>query len=209
MDSAQTVSGGTRKGFRTLVFVALVVVASVWNSTVYGLFGLIGVPGGLFGTIVTALMTPLAAIGILLLGLAAYIGVPLLNPRVTLTAGPAPGHAGDTIEVSWVLEGSIDRIPRLSIVAEGLEEVSGGWRTQRHVFRRQQVFQTTERSKIRSGSTTIEIPKNSPPSFLGRSHRLAWVIRLQCGAAHWPNVCQEIDFPIVPGSVAAARPAVA
>ncbi|CAK0760695.1 hypothetical protein WCLP8_3230014 [uncultured Gammaproteobacteria bacterium] len=198
MDSAQTVSGGTKKGFRTLVFVALVVVASIWNSTVYGLFGLLGSPDGLLGTIVAALMMPLAAIGIALLGAAAYIGVPLLNPRVTLTAGPAPGHAGDLIQVSWTLEGSVDRIPRLSIVAEGVEEVSGGWRTLRHVFRRQQVFQTTEPSRIRSGSTTIEIPKNAIPSFLGRSHRLAWVIRLQCGSAHWPNVCQEIDFPVVP-----------
>lgn len=199
----------SRKAVRFAGFSAVLMIALVWNAAVLRVVHSVLLSGGPWDLVdwsVFLVVLPFALAGLALIGLAIYLGVPLLNPRVTIEIDPPVAVLGEPIDVSWQFDGAVARIPRLIVRLEGREEVLAPKHTgrgpamiaERRVFRRIGVIQSSSAEEISRGSTTLRIPRDSMPSFSGRGSRVAWYVCLYGGSDRWPHVRQELEFVVRP-----------
>jgi len=212
MSSVPTASARSKKGSRLAGFLAVFLLTVLWNAVVLRVIGTVLLRGGawdLIDWILFLVVLPFALVGLGLAAFSAYLGVPLLNPRVLIEVSPGIATLGEAIEVSWHFEGAVERIPRVVVRLEAREEVLGppkdkaapGQRppiVQQRVLRRVGVIQAATPAEIRSGSVSLRIPADSVPSFNGQRHRVAWYICLHGGSDRWPNVRQELEFTVRP-----------
>lgn len=158
-------------------------------------------PWGPLDWLTAVAMVPLATAGFAMIAAAVYLGVPLFNPRVALEVYPSRSEPGDPLEIAWRLDGPLESVKAMSVVLEGREEVivpaPGGTRTRARVFRRHLVLRTTDPTVMRYGGVAYTLPETLIPSFSGRRYRIAWYFRVFAGVGRWPQVRQEIEYPVL------------
>lgn len=195
----------SRKGCRFFAFVAAVAAALVWNALLFSAYQ--DYLGGtdrwvLANWLWVVMLMPFAAVGAGLVGIAVYLGVPLANPRLRFEVFPSRSGPGDTVEVAWEFQGPIDKIAALTIHLEAREEATrstrSGLHTKVEAFRRLPVARLSDPDRIRSGGLSYRLPEDAVPSHSGRKNRITWYFCIYSGVGRWPQVRQELEYPIQP-----------
>jgi hypothetical protein len=143
-------------------------------------------------------MIPFVLIG---LGLVAWCGMMLLalaNPRPRLTIEPGTPCPGGTLRLQYGFTGAVQRMERVIIELVGRESATyrrgTDTRTDKSVFSRIPLLETTDRSEMRAGETEVLLPTDVPPGFRGRNNKIEWCVRVRGEIARWPDVNDE--FPV-------------
>lgn len=186
-------------------FVGLLVTTLVWNGIVgigayHWLQG--NARGGNDGCF-TAFLVPFVFIGLaLLFGSVPYSFLALFNPRPRLTLARASLPLGTETELAWRFSGWSGRISRLRISLEGREEATlrqgKSTATERSVFARLEVVDTTDTFRIGDGRATLAIPLDTMHTFAGDRIKVVWTLKLEGEIRHWPDVSEEVEITVVP-----------
>lgn len=159
-----------------------------------------------FGLFMGLFLLPFIAIGLGLIGGVVYQAMALFNPRPRLTVSRAVALPGDTIDVSWELEGRTDRLQRLQLALEGREEAT--YRrgtdnvTDKEIFVRIQLLDTTEPIAMHSGSAKLHIPPGAMHSFRSANNKIVWSLKLHGEIPRWPDIKDEYPYEIAPKPLA-------
>jgi hypothetical protein len=160
-----------------------------------------GVPG-CYGWLLTLFAVPLAMIGLVLAGASVYLFLRLFNPRPTVQLSTGMICAGAKVDVGWQIRGSVARMRRLRIFAEGREEFAvphhGSIRTQVETFMTLPMVDATELSQMREGHAELAIPADARPSTRTSHMRVIWVLRICGDVRRWPNVDEQFEFALLP-----------
>src|SRR5205085_1199704 len=91
-------------------------------------------------------MIPFLVAGLVLIALSVRQFLALFNPKVRLTVDRAEASPGDVVSLTWQIEGSVDRLKKLSIVFAGEEFATYRRRddtlTDHHEFAHVSVFES-------------------------------------------------------------------
>jgi hypothetical protein len=127
----------------------------------------------------------------------------LFNPRPKLTLNPGTLPPGETIYLQWRLAGGTGGVRHLTLVLEGREEAS--YRrgtnnyTDKEVFARIGLVDTTDEYQMANGSTSFTMPANTMPSFRAEHNKIVWTIKAQLEIANWPDSDEEFEVLVRPG----------
>lgn len=151
----------------------------------------------------TLILVPFVIIGLALaLGALPYSFLALFNPRPRLTLERASLPLGSETELSWSFSGWPGRIARLSIVAEGHEKATirqgKNSRTEKSVFARLVVVETTDSYRIAEGRTRLAVPADTMHSFVGERSKIVWTLKTTGEIAWWPDVAEEAEITVIP-----------
>lgn len=156
---------------------------------------------GGFNWFLTIFLVPFVAVGLGLLGAVVWQFLALFNPRARLTS-PATLPLGGAAEVTWTLEGRVERLRRLRISLEGREEAtyrSGkDTHTERRVFRTVDLLETTEAAAMRNGSARLNVPAATMHSFQSAHNKIVWTLHVRGEIAHWPDLNDEFPLTVLP-----------
>jgi hypothetical protein len=127
----------------------------------------------------------------------------LFNPRPKLTLSPGALPLGETIYLQWRLAGGTGGVRRLAVTLEGREEASyrSGTSnyTDKEVFARIPLVDTTDSYQMATGSTSFRVPADTMPSFRAEHNRIIWTIKAQLEIANWPDSDEEFEVLVRPG----------
>jgi hypothetical protein len=127
----------------------------------------------------------------------------LFNPRPKLTLSPGSLPLGGTVYLQWRLSGGAGGVRRLTVTMEGREEAS--YRrgtdnyTDKEVFARLQLVDTTDSYQMANGSTSFTMPSDTMPSFRAEHNKIIWTIKAQLEIANWPDSDEEFEVLVRPG----------
>lgn len=150
----------------------------------------------------TLFLVPFVLVGLGLLGFFLYQLLGLWNPtlRVTSAAGGVP--LGEELALEWAFTGQTGRLQSLSIVLEG--EESATYRrgtdtlTDRSVFARLPVLETSSSAEIASGSARVRLPANSMHTFGGGNNAIAWKLHFHGVIPRFPDVVEDYEIEVWP-----------
>ena len=152
----------------------------------------------------TLFMIPFVLIGLGTIGGVVYQFLATFNPRPRLRL--AEGHLtpGGDSSLSWEFSGQASRLQSLTLELEGRE--SARYRrgtntyTDHHVFFTNQLASEEGRfGAIARGSTTLEIPRRTMPSFEATNNRIEWRIKVHGDIPFWPDVNDSFPITVYPG----------
>ncbi|MBK9991906.1 MAG: DUF3592 domain-containing protein [Verrucomicrobia bacterium] len=182
----------------------LAFAAVFWNGIV-SVF-LFNVSWSGMGLFMGLFLLPFIAVGLGLIGGVFYQAMALFNPRPRLTVSRTIARPGDTIELSWAIEGRIDRLQRLQISLEGREEAT--YRrgtdnvTDKEVFARIPLLDTVDPIAMHSGSAKLQIPPDAMHSFKSANNKIVWALMLHGEIPRWPDIKDEYPYGIAPKPLA-------
>lgn len=189
---------------RWTTFFVLLVIGAIWNglisvavASVVGDF-LRGSPNWAL----TLFLLPFVAIGLALLWGIVYTFLQTFNPvpTMTLSAGAAP--LGADIDLTWTFTGLTSRLNRLLIELEGREEATyrrgTSTTTDKNVFARVTIVDTTDSIEIESGMTTFRVPTHSMHTFDSGRNKIVWNLHIKGEIAFWPDVNEEYPVIVLP-----------
>lgn len=143
-------------------------------------------------------MIPFVLIG---LGLLVWCGMMLLalaNPRPRLTIEPGTPCPGGALRLQYGFTGAVQRMERIVVELVGRESATyrrgTDTRTDKSVFSRIPLLETTDRSAMRAGEIEVVLPNDVPPGFKARNNKIEWFLRVRGEIARWPDVDDE--FPV-------------
>lgn len=206
--SAPTASAVTFRQRRRLVpTIGVILLAVAWNWLMWYLVREVadnwrdGVPH-CYGLLLTLFAVPLLGIGLLMLVLAGWMLLRLLNPRPILTLSAASVPPGGGIDVAWRFRGRVHRIRRLRLFFNGREEAiyqrGTNTVTDREEFFSVTFMDTREPAEIHSGSARLVVPADALPTFHAPHNRIAWVLRIVGDIPRWPDLDEEFEIMVVP-----------
>lgn len=152
---------------------------------------------------VIAFLSVFALIGLLLIYGTFRQFLVLFNPRPKLTLSPGSLPLGGTIYLQWRLAGGTGGVRRLAVTLEGREEAS--YRrgtnnyTDKEVFERITLVDTTDSYQMANGSTSFTVPADTMPSFHADHNKIIWTIKAQLEIANWPDSDEEFEVLVQPG----------
>lgn len=169
------------------------VVAKAWSDYREG-----ALEGGL-GTI---------AVVFALVGAALLLGVPyqflaLWNPRPSLRLEPEGRLIlGEKARLRWRIVGGMGKVARLRLTLIG-EEVATYRRgtssyTDREVFERRVLLETTDSQQIQLGEVAIELPNDTMHSFDAPNNKIVWKLELHGEISRRPDVSDTYPLTVVP-----------
>jgi uncharacterized protein DUF3592 len=189
-------------------FVGLTFVALFWNGIV-SVFVVVDVKewrGGAPNGCMTVFLVPFVAVGFLLIYGAIRQFLILFNPRVHVRMSPGTPAAGAIVVVEWRLSGRGGGVRRLCIVLEGREEAryrrGTSTYTDRNVFARVPVVDTTQTFEIPAGSARFDLPAAALPSFQAAHNKIVWSLKVACEIPGWPDSDDEYEVTVIPGGAA-------
>jgi hypothetical protein len=183
--------------------------ALFWNGIVsVFLFNLISQwrHGGGLSWSLALFLTPFVLVGLGLIGGVFYQFMALFNPRPRLTVSQGVALPGDAISVNWELAGRTDRLQRLQIELEGREEAT--YRrgtdnvTDKEVFARIALLDTTDPIAMHSGSAKLHIPPTAMHSFKSSNNKIVWVLKIHGDIPRWPDIKDDYPYEIAPKPLA-------
>ena len=183
--------------------------ALFWNGIVsVFLFQAVGMGGGVFSWGMMLFMVPFVLVGIGIIGAAGHSLLALFNPRATLTLRRAELSPGDEVEFAWEFTGRVEKLERLTISFVGMERatyrVGTDTRTDEHRFHEETCVEREVGEDLSFGTTRLQIPPGSLPSFKSRNNEVVWFLELVGEIARWPDVKTKFPVPIIPHPVDAA-----
>ena len=157
----------------------------------------------------TVFMIPFVAIGLVMIGYVFYMFLSLFNPRPRLTVTPGDATLGGPLDVRWELSGRTDRISRLSVRLEGREEATyrrgTSTSTDKSVFAKIELFNTTDRAAIRSGQARVVVPPDLMHSWASGHNKIVWSLQIHGDIQWWPDVKEEFPFTVLPQRTASTK----
>ena len=147
-------------------------------------------------------LIPFVLVGLGLIAGVGYSFLGLFNPRVEVTVNPQEVALGSTINVSWKIEGSFERIKQFQIRLEGTEEAH--YRrgttnyTDREVFFTKEIFQTASAYNVGAGSVSVQIPEDSMHSLDTGNNKILWTIHINGSIHNWPDVSETHEITVLP-----------
>lgn len=179
-------------------------LALFWNGIV-SIFVTIAVKSWINGRgeiCLSVFILPFVAIGLFFIGMIFREILSLTNPRVQLTLSHGQMRPGQSIEVTWELSGRYDRISRLRIWLEGTEEATyqrGTTTTSdKHVFARIQVVDTSSLLEIRTGRRPLTVPADTMHSLSTGNNKIVWALRVKGEISRWPDLSQDFELLVSP-----------
>ena len=153
---------------------------------------------------VTIFLIPFVLVGLGLIGAVLYQLLASFNPRPRLTLDQSRLTPGAESSLRWQFSGRAGRIERLTIELEGREEAryrrGTDTSTDHHVFfSRELVSEEGRLSAIPRGSTTLEIPQPTMPTFDAPNNRIEWRIKVHGDVPFWPDVDEAFPIVVHPG----------
>jgi hypothetical protein len=146
------------------------------------------------------------AVGLGLIGGVLYQFMALFNPRPRLTVSRGVLMPGDSIDVGWELTGRADRLRRFQISLEGREEATyrrgTNTRTDKEVFTRIQLTDTTDPFAMQSGSAKLKLPPDAMHSFKAANNKIMWVLKVSGDIPRWPDINDEFPITVAPAPLA-------
>jgi hypothetical protein len=183
-------------------FLGLLFFTLVWDGITFGFLfvmwrnGKLGQEG-----CATAFLSLFALVGLFLLAALPHQFLALFNPRAeaTLSAALAPGVP---VALAWTFRGAAGRIRRLTLLVEGREEATyrrgTSTTTDRRVFARLVLVDTTDQTQIAGGETLVALPADTMHSFSAPRNKIVWVIKLHGDIPRWPDVDDEVPITVYP-----------
>ena len=147
-------------------------------------------------------LIPFVLVGLFLVGVAVQQAMALSNPRPIITVRSSTIPLGDDLEVTWEIEGRLEKLRRLSIELEGREEAT--YRrgtssvTDREVFAMIGVVQQLAPAIQGVGKGRVTIPERSMHSFDAPNNKIVWVLRVRGEVPSWPDSDDEFPVTVVP-----------
>ncbi len=147
-------------------------------------------------------LTPFVLVGLGLVGGVAYTFLALFNPRPHLSLATSHLRLGDRVELAWRFSGRASRIRRLVISFTGQEEATyrrgTDSHTDRQVFHRAVLVDTTLASEIERGSRQLELPSDSMHSVAASHNKIVWKVEVTGDIANWPDVGDSYEVTVHP-----------
>jgi hypothetical protein len=197
-------AGAKRKSSRLGGLIGTILVAAFWNGIV-SIFVWQAVQGWKAGRteiFLTLFLIPFVLIGLGLIVAIFYSFLTLFNPVAELIFTPSEVRLGSSMQLNWKLRGKVERIRELKIRLEAREEARyrRGTRTytDKEVFYKKELFQTTTAFSISTGSITIRIPADSMHSLDTGNNKIIWTVHFDGVIKNWPDVSETYDITVVP-----------
>jgi hypothetical protein len=153
----------------------------------------------------TLFILPFVAVGLVMIGFVVRTFLALFNPKPRLTVTPGAVALGTAFEVTWELSGRTGAISRLRICLEGREEVqyqSGdNTSTDKSVFARFEVANTTDRLALQAGQARLTLPAGLMHSWAADHNKIIWSFRVSGQIPRWPDVDEEFPLTVLPQTV--------
>jgi hypothetical protein len=179
-------------------------LALFWNGII-SIFVTIAVKSWINGRgeiCLSVFILPFVAIGLFFIGMIFREILSLTNPRVQLTLSHGQMRPGQSIEVAWELTGRYDRISRLRIWLEGTEEATyqrgTTTTTDKHVFARIQVVDTSSLLEIRTGKRPLTVPADTMHSLSTGNNKIVWALHVKGEISRWPDLSQDFELLVSP-----------
>lgn len=154
-------------------------------------------------------LIPFVLIGLFLMGLFLMQLLALANPRPTLRLSPGTLRAGGRFRVQWSFTGAVARMHRLRISLVGRESATyrrgTNTTTDRSVFTKFPVLDTTDRGTMRSGEVELVLPPDSVATFDASNNKLQYVLAVEGEIARWPDVDDKFQMHVLPAEAADAE----
>ena len=149
-------------------------------------------------------VSPLIAIGIGLVGGAAYHGLAMFNPRPTLELTSSTIPLGGATELRWSFSGRISRIDELTVTLRGIEQATyskgTSTYTDRNTFHETELYRTSDPNEIASGQVGFIMPPNTMHSFEAENNKILWRLDLHGGIRGWPDVKESFQITVTPSA---------
>ncbi len=187
---------------RVAKFVFLLIFAIVWNGFIGFFFYLeaTGSSGG--GFFVKAFFGLFGIAGLGLVWAVVHQLLGIFNPIVRLTASGQSIPLGRVLRLEWTVEGHAAKLRRLRIVLEGREEATyrrgTDTHTDRKVFTRLILLESTDPAQIASGVEDFPIPAGTMHTFDGRHNKVLWRLHISGEIPRWPDIDDEYPVTILP-----------
>lgn len=187
-------------------FVGLLIFTIIWDGIV-GFAGWAIWRNGDLGTngCATAFIAVFALIGVLLLISLPQQFLVIFNPRaeLVLVSPPAPGVP---VALSWKFHGAANRVQRLTLRLEGREEATyrrgTDTTTDKRVFARHVLLDTTDASQIIAGETLLALPADTMHSFVAPRNKIVWSLKLHGDVPRYPDIDDEVEIVVYPAALA-------
>lgn len=183
----------------------LLLFGTIWNGIV-SVFVVVLIKSFLEGKpewFMLFFLIPFVLIGIGIIFILGYYILALFNPKLELTCRPGQPALGERFQVSWRVNGNVNRLQSLKLVLEA-EEVARYMRgtttvTDRNTF--EQVLLADQSQDVAtdySGNVELTIPPGSMHSFKGRNNEIIWSIKAEGKIARWPNITNNFLLLVAP-----------
>lgn len=190
----------------------MILFALFWNGLT-SVFVVIAVNSHLDGDpewFLTFFIIPFVLVGLGLLGGVAYSALALLNPIIELTVSAREVALGETLDLSWRIDGSPRRLRKLAFTLEGQEKATyrRGTRTttDTHTFASVPVQTLDDARAIQAGGgeATVQVPADTMHSFKADRNEIVWKLKVHGDVPRWPDVQDEYDLTVLPQRDASA-----
>ena len=159
---------------------------------------------GFFNLLPALFMIPFVVIGIGVFAFFLHQLLGLFNPRVEITLSPGQPRLGDTVNLSWKLSGSSNRLRSLKIILTGREiatyQRGTNTQTASEVFHAQLLFDETNALAFYQGNLEFQIPFDLMYSFDSGNNEIEWEIRV-CGVIKpGPDIDDTCKLEVFPAA---------
>jgi len=188
---------------RRTKFIFFGLFALAWNGfiTFFAMRVLHSFSSGVFQWGVALFLVPFVLAGIVLIAVAVAQGLQLANPRPVLSVDSEVVALGDELGVDWMIEGSVEKLSRLSIALEGREEATYRRGTSTHTDRR--VFASIPvidqpAPVAPQGRQKLRVPADTMHSFDASNNKIVWSLRVRSEIPKWPDSDDEFALTVAP-----------
>ncbi len=185
-------------------FIGVMVVAAFWNGIV-SIFVVSTINDFRHGDpswFRLVFLLPFVAVGLGLIGGAAYQLLALFNPRPTLELSSSVIPLGGAAELNWSFSGQTRRIHELSVVLRGTEEAryrrGTSTYTDRNTFYEMELYKTSAPNEIASGRVGFVLPQDTMHSFEAENNKILWSLDLHGHIQNWPDVKDSFKITVTP-----------
>jgi len=193
-----------KKSSRWGGLIAAILLAAFWNGIVCVFLwqDIQGWKAGQHPVGLTLFLVPFVAVGLVLIGAIFYSFLALFNPVAELMFMPPSVRIGSSTQLNWKLSGKVERIRNLTIRLEAREEATyrRGTRsyTDKEIFYKKELFQTTTAFSMATGSVSISIPRNTMHSLNLSHNKIIWTVYFDGDIKGWPDVSETFELPVLP-----------
>jgi uncharacterized protein DUF3592 len=198
------VAATKKKGSRWGSLIITVFVAAFWNGivSVFVWQMVHGWKSGQHPIGLTLFLIPFILVGLFLIGAIFYSFMALLNPVAELVFMPPSVRLGSSTQLSWKIRGRVERIRKLTIRLEACEEATyrrgTSSYTDKEVFYKKELFQTTTAFSMANGSVSISIPRDTMHSLDLSHNKIIWTVYFEGEIKSWPDVSETYELSVVP-----------
>ncbi len=150
-------------------------------------------------------VSPFVAIGVGLVGGAAYQFLAMFNPRPTLELSSSTIPLGGATELRWSFSGRTSRIDELHRDAarnRSRPRTAKGQARARTAtpFYEMELYRTSDPNEIASGQVGFILPPDTMHSFEAENNKILWRLDIHGGIQGWPDVKESFQITVTPAA---------